>query len=105
MARESYVWDREKRDLVSAEEYYRKQQKGVKRSTTVASPMVMRDIQPFINVAIDGKEISSRSQKREMMRKHGLVEAGDMKPTVKRKIIKPKGIRASMKRSLQQLGA
>lgn len=105
MARESYVWDREKRDLVPAAEYYAKQQRGVKRSTAVASPMVMRDIQPFVNVAVDGKEITSRSQKREMMKQHSLVEVGDTRPTVKRKIMKPKGVRASMKRSLQQLGA
>lgn len=104
MPRESYVYDRETRELVPAQEYYAKQQKGVKRSS-VASPMIMRDIQPFLNVAVDGKEITSRSQRREMMKQHGLVEAGDIKPTVKRKIIKPKGVRASMKRSLQQLGA
>lgn len=105
MPRESYVWDREKMDLVPAEEYYAKKQRGVKRSTAVAAPMVMRDIKPFMNVAIDGKEISSRSQKREMMKRHSLVEAGDMKPTQKRKIVKPQGVRASMKRTLQQLGA
>lgn len=28
--------------------------------------MVMRDIEPFLNVAVDGKEISSRSHKREV---------------------------------------
>lgn len=104
MARESYVYDREKRELVPADEYYAKKARGVKRSTVVAAPMVMRDIQPFRNVAIDGKEISSRSQKREMMRKHGLVEAGDMKPTQKRRIVKTPSVRASIKRTLQQLG-
>lgn len=105
MARASYVFDKKLQKVVPAEQYYAKQQRGVKRSTAVAAPMVMRDIQPFLNVAVDGKEISSRSQKRDMMRQHGLVEAGDMKPPRGRKIIKPKGIRASLKRSLQQLGA
>lgn len=106
MARESFVWDKEKRDLVPAAEYYAKQAKGTKRSTAVASPMVMRDITPFVNVAVDGREISSRSQKREMMKKHGLMEAGDMKPKLKRRVMQPKEtVRASMKRSLQQLGA
>lgn len=106
MPRESFVYDREKRELIPAEEYYAKQQKGVKRSTAVAAPMVMRDIQPFINVAIDGKEISSRSQKREMLKKHSLVEVGDTRPAQKRRIVKPReAVRASLKRTLQQLGA
>ena len=66
----------------------------------------MRDITPFRNVAVDGKEITSRSQKREMMKEHGLVEVGNEKPTVKRRVIQPKEtVRQSLKRSLQQLGA
>ncbi len=68
--------------------------------------MVMRDIQPFLNVAIDGKEISSRSAKREMMKKHSLVEAGDVRPTQKRRTVQTKeSVRKSIKRTLQQLGA
>jgi hypothetical protein len=90
--------------MVPADEFYAKKNRGVKRSS-LPSPMVMGDIKPFLNVAIDGREISSRSHKREMMRQHSLVEAGDMKPQATRKLHKPKGIRASMKRSLQQLGA
>lgn len=105
MPRESYVYDREKRELIPAEEYYAKQSRGVKRSTKVTAPMVMRDITPFLNVAIDGKEISSRSAKREMMKKHSLVEAGDIKPGSRKRAHKPQGVRASMKRTLQQLGA
>lgn len=105
MPRESYVYDHELQKVVPAEEYYAKQQKGVKRSN-IAAPMVMRDIQPFRNVAIDGKEISSRSQKREMMKRHSLVEAGDLKPTQKRRMVQPKEtVRKSLKRTLQQLGA
>ena len=105
MARESYVWDRELRDLVPADEYYAKQRKGVKKSR-LPSPMVMGDIKEFVNVAVDGKVISSRSQKREMMKEHGLVEVGnDRLPTRTRHKPKRSDIRAAMKKSLQQLGA
>jgi len=105
MARESYVWDRELRDLVPAEEYYAKKAKGVKRSGLPA-PQVMRDIQEFRNVAVDGAVITSRSHKREMMKKHNLVEVGNER-VGPRKVIKPKraDVRAAIKKSLQQLGA
>lgn len=107
MARESFVYDREKKELVPSAEYYAKKHKGIKRSS-LAAPMVMRDISPFENVAVNDpqfKEISSRSQKREMMKKHGLVEAGDLKPSNKRRVQKPReSVRNSIKRSLQQLG-
>lgn len=105
MPRETFVYDKSLGKCVSAEQYYAQRQKGVKRSALPA-PQVMRDIQPFMNVAIDGKEISSRSHKREMMKEHGLIEVGSEKPTVKRRIVKPKTtVRESIKRSLQTLGA
>lgn len=105
MARETYVWDPHKRDLVPKHEYEAKQARGIKRSS-LPSPQVMRDIQPFVNVAVDGKEISSRSQKREMMKQHGLVEVGTEKPTIKRRVVRPREtVRQSIKKSLQQLGA
>lgn len=105
MPRETYVYDKSLGKCVSAEQYHAKQQEGVKRSSLPA-PQVMRDIVPFRNVAIDGREISSRSHKREMMREHGLIEVGSEKPTVKRRIVKPKAtVRESIKRSLQTLGA
>lgn len=105
MPRESYVWDKSLKGLVPASDYYAKQQKDVKRSS-LPSPQVMRDIQPFMNIAIDGKEISSRSHKREMMKQHGLVEAGNEKPQIRRRVVQPKrSVRESLKRSLQKLGA
>lgn len=103
MPRETFVFDRETKKMVPAAEYYAKQHKGTKRSS-LPCPQVMRDIQPFVNVAVDGKEISSRSQKREMMKEHGLVEVGNEAPRPRR-VIKPKGVRESLRRSLQQLGA
>lgn len=105
MPRETLIYDRSLGRLIDAGEYHARQSKGVKRSS-LPSPQVMRDITPFMNVAVDGKEISSRSHKREMMKQHGLVEVGSEKPTVKRRIVKPKTtVRESIKRSLQTLGA
>lgn len=105
MPRESFVYDRSLGKVVDADEFYARQAKGVKRSGLPA-PQVMRDIVPFRNVAVDGKEISSRSQKREMMKEHGLVEVGNEAPRVKRRVVKPKlSVRDSIKRSLQTLGA
>jgi hypothetical protein len=105
MPRSSFVYDKELQKVVDADEYYAKKAKGVKRSS-LPSPQVMRDIVPFRNVAIDGKEISSRSHKREMMKQHGLVEVGTEAPRPKRRVMKPKlSMRDSIKRTLQHLGA
>jgi hypothetical protein len=54
-----------------------------KRSTKVASPMVMGDISPFVNVANSEctHEISSRSQLRAFERDFGCYQVGnDFKP-------------------------
>jgi hypothetical protein len=104
MPRESYVYDREKQKLIPKDEWLRKQAKGVKVSS-LAAPMVMRDIEPFQNIAVDGKEVSSRSHKREMMKEHGLVEVGNEAPRPRR-VLKPRSsVKQSLKRTLQQLGA
>lgn len=104
MARETYLWDRQLQELVPKHEYEMKQARGVKRSS-LPSPQVMRDIQPFANIAVDGKEISSRSQKREMMKQHNLVEVGNEKPRLNRRIVRPKEtVRQSIKKTMQQLG-
>ena len=42
-------------------------------------PQIIRDIEPFLNVAVDGKVVSGRKQKRDMMRAHNVVECGDVK--------------------------
>lgn len=41
---------------------------------------IIKDIEPFQNVAIDGKVVGGRKQRRDMMRAHGLVEVGNEKP-------------------------
>jgi hypothetical protein len=107
MVRGSWVLDPDTHRWVPKEQY----QKAVKRSieanqlrSDLPSPQIMRDIQPFINVAVDGAEISSRSAKREMMKRYGLVEVGNEKRVTKRqgkKRLSPVG--ASLKQAIQQL--
>ncbi len=45
---------------------------------------VIKDIEPFQNIAVDGKVIGGRRQKRDMMRAHDLLEVGT-EPPVNRK--------------------
>ncbi len=65
--RGSWVWDGEK---VVPRSEYRGRAKGV-------GLQVIKDIEPFQNVAVDGKTIGGRRQKRDMMRAHGLTEVGN----------------------------
>lgn len=67
------------------------------------SPQVMRDIEPFRNVAVDGAVVGSRSEKREMMKRHGLVEVGNEKLVTRRAAPKRTPIVQSIKRSIQEL--
>ena len=41
-----------------------------------AGLQVIRDIEPFRNIAVDGAIIGGRKQRRDMMRAHGLIEVG-----------------------------
>jgi putative FmdB family regulatory protein len=43
----------------------------------LSAPYIQPDIQPFKNVANKGEWITSRSHKREMLAKTGMVEVGD----------------------------
>lgn len=99
----SFVFDRSIQKMVPAEEYYAKKYAGTKVSD-LPSPQVMRDIEPFRNVAVDGAMIGSRSHKREMMKKHGLVEMGNERKEIKRRPMKKTAVREALKKSLQQLG-
>lgn len=42
---------------------------------------IIRDIEPFQNVAVDNGYIGGRKQRRDMMRAHNLVEVGNERPT------------------------
>ncbi len=41
---------------------------------------IIKDIEPFQNIAIDNAVIGGNRQRRDMMRAHGLVEVGNEKP-------------------------
>ncbi len=47
-----------------------------KRSETVAMPMIMRDIGEYVST-LDGERITSRSQHRDHMKRHDVVEVGN----------------------------
>ena len=50
---------------------------GCKMERVISAPYIQPDIRPFKNVANKGEWITSRSQKREMLAKTGMVEIGD----------------------------
>ena len=49
---------------------------GAKRSDTISSPMIMRDLEPYKNM-VDGRMITSRSEHRELLKRHNLFEVGN----------------------------
>lgn len=63
---------------------------------------VIRDIEPFVNIAVDGKVVGGRRQKREMMRAHGLVEAGDIKAEKPKPTYDPKAHQRAVVHSLKR---
>jgi hypothetical protein len=96
--RGSYVYDKEKGELVPKEEYY---------SANVSNaPFVMNDIQPYKNM-VDGQMITSRSTHREFLKANRLVEIGtETKAHLTKQA--PKVDRESIKRdihhAMQRLG-
>lgn len=107
MVRGSWVYDSETHRWIPKDQY----RKAVKRArearrmrSDLPSPQIMRDIEPFQNVAVDGAEISSRSAKREMMKRHDLVEVGNEKRVTKRQGRKAMPtVKDSLKRAIQEL--
>ena len=66
-------------------------------------PQIIKDIEPFRNVAIDRNEIiGGRKQKRDMMRARGVVECGDVKASDFKKPYDPKKHQASVVESLKK---
>ncbi len=51
---------------------------GMHKQTAQRSGLqIVRDIEPFRNIAVDGAVVGGRAAKREMMRRHDLVEVGN----------------------------
>lgn len=107
LVRGKWIIDPDTGNAVPAEQYQRRVNKAIEASklrSHLPSPQVMRDIEPFRNVAIDGAEISSRSHKREMMKRHNLVEVGNEKRVTKRVDTRKTKVSTSINRARQELG-
>lgn len=68
MARTTYIQDPVTHKLIPKSEYY--------AHADVNAPMIMGDIQPYQSM-IDGQMITSRSQHRNHLRQHGMIEVGN----------------------------
>lgn len=54
-----------------------------RRLSTLNSPIgpqIMPDIEPYRDVGIDNKWVTSRSQRREKLKAHGMIEVGNEAP-------------------------
>lgn len=71
--RGSWIWDGKK--LVERHLYRGRGNKS--------KLQVIKDIEPFLNIAVDNKPIGSRRQKRDMMRAYGLEEVGNERPQLR----------------------
>ena len=70
--RGSFVWDSERGEMVSKDDYYANRQES-------NAPMIMGDIQPYKS-GVTGELISSRGQHKAHLKQHGMVEvAGEEK--------------------------
>ena len=63
-----YVYDYERMRVVRA---------GKRKKDAARIHNVMSDIEPYRNVAVDGKYVTSRSEHREMLKRHRLIEVGN----------------------------
>ena len=71
MARTSWVWDREKLELVPKGEFYARYY-----ADSATGPQVIRDVEPYLSV-IDKSVIGGRRQHRDHLRAHGCIEVGN----------------------------
>jgi putative FmdB family regulatory protein len=62
---------------------------GEKMERQLSAPMVIADIQPYQSMAT-GEMITSRSQHREHLKAHGLIEVGNEKPQPKKSFTQDK---------------
>lgn len=67
-----YIWSREAATFVPIEQ--------IKRKAPPRGPAIISDIRGYRSPA-DGSWVSSRSQHRQHLRDHGLIEVGNEQPT------------------------
>ena len=91
--RRSYVWDAEKKALVPKDEYY---------AARSFAPMVMPDIKGYQSMAT-GEWINSRSQHREHLKQHRLIEIGNERITPKGPQLDRKGIRKAAEDAVRHI--
>lgn len=67
-------------------------------------PQTMRDIEGYVS-PIDGKWVGSRSQHREHMKRHGVIELGNEKPKLKpfEATIPRESLRREMRNNLERM--
>lgn len=94
MTRESYVWDREKCELVPRAEYYAR-----KNAHVSAAPMVMSDLPEYRSV-IDKSVIGGRRQHRDHLRAHDCIEVGNERRAAPRHEMSQAERVADIKRSM-----
>lgn len=76
---------------------------GTTMARCLLPPQVMRDIGEYVS-PIDGTFISSRSQHRDHMRRHGVIEMGNDKPTFRKAVTIPReSIRAEMRNQVNRM--
>lgn len=97
------IWDRELGKPVPAAEYY--ERRGHSNRSHLSAPMVMGDMEPYRNVAVDGKMVSGRRQHRDMLRAHGLTEVGNEKLGRAPTPAKMSDPRADVKRAMEQVAS
>lgn len=77
MARESYICvpnpETGKVDFIPKHQYTPNRGKS--------GLQIIKDMEPYQNIAVDGKMIGGRRQHRDMLRAHKLIEVGDQAPT------------------------
>lgn len=68
MTKRRYIQDRETGELIEVGECY--------NITPSSGPFIQGDIQPYQSM-VDGRMVTSRSQHRNQLRQHGLIEIGN----------------------------
>jgi hypothetical protein len=93
MTRRRWIQDRITGELIEAELY---------QAPASTGPFVLGDIQPYQSM-VDGQMITSRSQHRNMLRQHGLIEVGNEQKHLKSKRPEPpQGLKESIVRAVKQ---
>jgi len=77
---------------------------GETMTRTFLPPQVMRDIEGYQS-PIDGKFIGSRSQHRDHLKRHGVIEYGNDMPKPRAITIPRESIRAEIKNSVEAMKA